>query len=115
MFDAATSASIRAALSNALALLATPAVWTQAKPPHATKNIEVGIKTASARDEAIISAYGVGALIFTFKASDFSTPPEQFDQITVGGETYVLAAVHPARVGNIIQMFKGYVRGKVHV
>ena len=115
MFDAATSASIRAALSNALVLLATPAVWTQAKPPHNTKNIEVGIKTASARDEAIINAYGVGALIFTFKASDFTVPPEQFDQVTIAGETYVLAAAHPARVGNAIQHYKGYVRGKVHV
>jgi hypothetical protein len=112
MFDVATSASIRAALSNALALLATPAVWTQAKPPHATKNIEVGIKTASARDEAIINAYGVGAKVITFKASDFPQPPEQFDQLVIGGETLVLADVHPANVGNIVQTWKGYVRGK---
>jgi hypothetical protein len=112
MFDAATSASIQAAFANAFGLLSTPAVWTQAKPPHATKNINVGIKTASARDEAVINAYGIGAKILTFKASEFTTLPEQFDQITIGGETYVLADVHSANVGNVVLHFKGYVRGK---
>jgi hypothetical protein len=115
MFDAAMASKIQAAFANAFALLSTPAVWTQAKPPNATRNISVGIKTAGPRDEAIVAAYGVNALIFTLKASDFTTPPEQFDQITIAGETYVLAAVHPARVGGVIQHFKGYVRGKAHV
>ena len=112
MFDAAMASKIQAAFANAFGLLSTPAVWTQAKPPHATKNIEVGIKTASVRDEAIINAYGVGAKIITMKASDFTTPPEQFDQIAIGGETYVLADVHSSVIGNVVQFHKGYVRGK---
>jgi hypothetical protein len=112
MFDAATSAKIQAAFANAFGLLSTPAVWTQAKPPHATKAIEVGIKTASVRDEAIISAYGVGAKVITCKASDFTHPPEQFDQIKIGDEVYVLADVHSSVIGNVVQFHKGYVRGK---
>jgi len=112
MFDAGMRAAITAALYNALSLLATPAVWTQAKPPHTSRSIEVGIKTAGPKDEAVINAYGVGAKIITMKATDFVHPPEQFDQIKIGEEVYVLADVHSANVGDVIQTYKGYTRGK---
>jgi len=112
MFDTAMAAKIQAAFLNGFGLLSTPAVWTQAKPPKATKAISVGIKTASARDEAIINAYGVAAKIILMKASDFTTPPEQFDQLTIGAETLVLADTHPVNVGNVVIFWKGYVRGK---
>jgi len=113
MFDAATRSSLRAAFEQTFALLGTPATWRQAKAPHATKAIEIGIKTAGPRDDVIINTYGVGAKIITMKASDFTTTlPEQFDELVVGNEKLVLAAVHPVNIGNAVVFFKGYVRGK---
>ena len=113
MFDAATRLSLRAAFEQTFALLGTPATWRQAKAPHATKTIEIGIKTAGPRDEAIVNVYGAEAKIITMKASDFTTTiPEQFDELVVGDEKLVLAAVHPVNIGNSVVFWKAYSRGK---
>jgi hypothetical protein len=112
MFDSSMAAKIQGAFANAFGLLSTPAVWTQTKAPHATKSLEVGIKTAGPKDEAIINAYGVNAKIITMAAKDFTDPPEQFDQLVIGGEVLVLADVHPSNIGNTVVFWKGYVRGK---
>jgi len=67
------------------------------------------------RDEAIVNAYGINALVLTFAATDdlIATPPKKFDLILVSGESpYVLDAVLKRQVLNTPVAFTAYVRGK---
>jgi hypothetical protein len=99
-----------AAQEQTLDLLGVPASWRQAKPPNATINLNVGMKTASWKDEELVNAYGINARVFTLKARDVSKL-EKFDQITIGAERYTMDAAIPVYINGQLVFWKGIVRG----
>ena len=69
------------------------------------------------RDEAIVNAYGVNALLLTFLASELmANPPIKFDLVSVGAgptaQTYALDAVVMRQVQDVPVAFTAYVKGK---
>jgi hypothetical protein len=78
-----------------------------------TSNIVCGSRIAGDKDDAIVNAYGIGALIFTLKALDFTaTPPLKFDLLTIGSETYVIDHVSPVHLNGSVFGYRCFVRGK---
>jgi len=112
VLDATLLSTYRAGYELVIETLGTPATWTQAKPPHATKSVTAGLKIAGNEDDALVQAYGVGARVITVKAKDFTAAPEKFDRVTMGSETMTIEAVHPVHLNAALVGYKLYVRGK---
>lgn len=67
------------------------------------------------RDDAIVNAYGVNALVLTIPVSPalLAKPPRKFDVVRVKhAKPYVLDAVKLHQVDNTGVAFTGYVKGK---
>lgn len=91
--------------------LGVPATWTQTKDPFATKDVVVGFKTATWRDEELINAYGIGAKVFTIKVSDIAYI-EKFDTVAIASEKYTIDSVMPVYLNGVHLFHKAIVRGK---
>jgi hypothetical protein len=93
--------------------LGVQAVWARPSASVAGKTVTVGSRIAADKDDAIVNAYGIGALIFTFKAIDFPVgPPLKFDTLTIGTETHVIDHVSPVHMNGSIFGYRCYARGK---
>jgi hypothetical protein len=103
---------MKAQYESVIDTLGVNVIWTQAKPPHANKAVTAGIKIAGNDDEALVQSLGVGARIFTMKASDFTTAPEKFDRLVVGTEAYTAEAVHPVHLNAALIGYRIYTKGK---
>jgi hypothetical protein len=69
----------------------------------------------SRRDEAIVNAYGVNALVITLPATKelLEAPPAKFDLIVLdGAKRYALDSVLLRQVGNRPVAFTCFVKGK---
>jgi len=102
---------IRAAQEALLDTLGVPATWIQAKEPQETKEVVLGFKSASWRDEELINAFGIGAKVFTVKASDIAVI-EKFDRFTIHGERYTADSAMPVHLNGLLFLWKVYIRGK---
>lgn len=111
MFDAATRNKIEGGYLAAFNLMAVPAVWRQAKAPHATRNLDVGYSVATLREQEIVNAYGIGTKIITVKVSDLPNL-EKFDRFEINGTVETLDAVLPLHVNGTHLFWQGYVKGK---
>jgi len=111
VLTAADHAAMLASYEGNIDLLGVPATWTQTKDPKATKDVVVGFKSASWRDEELINAYGIGAKVLTIKVSDIPVM-EKFDRITIGGEKYTIDSVMPVHLNGVQIFHKAVVRGK---
>lgn len=105
-----------AQLTNALRLSGTDGTLTRADDPGAPPlPVRFLLDHPTRRDEAIVNAYGVNALVLTFAATAafVAAPPKKFDLIKVKGEKpYALEAVLMRQVLNTPVAFTAYVRGK---
>ena len=111
MLTAADHAAMLAGYEGTVDLLGVPAVWEQTKDPQATKDVVVGFKSATWRDEELINAYGIGAKVFTVKVSDIPVI-EKFDRITIAGERYTIDSVMPVHLNGVQIFHKCIVKGK---
>jgi hypothetical protein len=72
---------------------------------------------AGRRDEQVVNAFGIGALIITFPplAELLDKPPAKFDLVQFGTprQTYALDTVLTRMVDDTVTAFTGYVRGHV--
>lgn len=103
MLNTAEFSKIKAAQLQAFDLLSSPSAWTQAKAPHATKNVQVGIRTLGFRDTELINSYGIEAVIITMKYKDVPGI-EKFDKLDINGSRYTVQQVFPAML-NAEQLF----------
>jgi hypothetical protein len=93
--------------------LGVQVVWARPSASISGKKITAGSRIAADKDDAIINAYGIGALIFTLKSLDFpSGPPLKFDTLTIGTETHVIDHVSPVHMNGSIFGYRCYARGK---
>lgn len=110
--------SIRAAFIQNTELvidcLGVPITWTQTKKPNTTKTVRAGFKTAGLKDTEVVNAYGLGAKIIVFKASDFGAViPEKFDTVQVHDQRYTLDTVDPKHdLDGNVAFYYTYVKGK---
>ena len=109
MFDLATKNKLKASYISAFDLMSQPGSVEKAKPPHAVKALNVGFRHAGAQDTEVINAYGMNAVIITFKASDII--PEKFDELTLDGKRFTLDSVHPIHVNGDLLFYKSYAKG----
>jgi hypothetical protein len=110
MLSAAARVKFQAAQDSVLDLLGVPAIWTQTKPPGATKPTTVGFKTAGYKDEIIVNSYGIGAKIITVKVSDVAIIAK-FDTLTIGAERYTIASVMPVHINGVHAYHKCIIKG----
>ena len=88
-------------------------VWTQAKPPHATKTVVGHKRNFGSNETELVNAYGIDGVELIVKASDFATAPEKFDKFTVDTEVYTVTDVKPQRgFNNSVIIYRCYSRGK---
>ena len=111
MLGAGDFSKVKGSFEQVVGLLGVPSTWTQAKPPHGTAAINVGLKTAGPKDVEIVNAFGIDAKILTIRAIDMTTPPEKFDTFTVNGERFTADAVHPVLLNGTVIGWKIYIRG----
>lgn len=111
MLGASQLASIRSSFERTIADLGVPASWERAKAGGAAATVTVGFRTAGVRDEAIVNAYGINAVIMTMRASEAPVPPEKFDSFVVHGVRHTADAVHPVNLNGDVIGWKIYVRG----
>jgi hypothetical protein len=111
MFTAADRVKYQSAWEGVVDLLGVPAIWQQAKPPQATKNVTVGFKSASWKDTELVAAYGLGAKVITVKVKDIAVV-EKFDQFVIGSERYTADSVMPVHFNGILIFWKAYIKGK---
>ena len=92
--------------------LGVPVKWVQTKAPFDTKdNVLVGFKHVGWREEELVNAYGVGAIIVTINVTDIPLV-EKFDKIELGEERYTLAEVFPIYITGEQVFWKSIVQGK---
>jgi hypothetical protein len=94
-----------------IAKLGVPASWERAKSDGVASAVTVGFKTAGAKDEAIVNAYGINAIIMTLRAMEAPVPPEKFDTFIVHGVRHTADAVHQVNLNGEVIGWKIYVRG----
>ena len=109
MFDLATKNKLKGSYVTAFDLMAQPGSVEIAKPPHTVIPVNVGFRHAGATDTEVVNAYGMNAVIITFKAADIT--PAKFDELTVDGKRFTLDAVHPIHVNGDLLFFKAYAKG----
>lgn len=112
MLGASDYNNVKGSFEQVIELLGSPCVWTQAKPPHATKTVRAGFRTAGAQDTEVVNAYGMGAKIITLKAADFTTAPEKFDKLQFGTERYTADSVQPVHLNAAVIGWKIFVKGQ---
>lgn len=69
----------------------------------------------TSRDDAVVNAYGVSALVLTIPATAglLAKPPRKFDVVLVKGQKpYALDAVKAHQLANTVVAFTCYVKGK---
>lgn len=101
----------RAEFDQLLNAIGTNVTWHQAKAGTDT-TVKAVVASASKRDEAIVNAYGIGAVMFQVDAA--LCQPEKLDRFTVGTERYTISDVSPRHergTGNVIS-FTCYCRGR---
>jgi hypothetical protein len=104
-----------AQLDRALAIAATRATLKHPEADAEPRSIEFLLDHPRTRDEAIVNAYGVSALVLTIpaRAELVADPPRKFDVVTFfDGEQYVLDAVITRQANGIPVAFTAYVKGK---
>jgi hypothetical protein len=111
MLGASQFASIKSSFERAVADLGVPASWERAKVEGSAARLTVGFRTAGVKDEAIVNAYGINAVIMTVLASEALVPPEKFDSFIVQGVRHTADAVHPVNLNGEVIGWKVYVRG----
>lgn len=112
MLGAVDYGNVKGSFEQVIELLGSPCIWTQAKPPHATKTVRAGFRTAGAQDAEVVNAYGIGAKIITLKAADFTVPPEKFDKLQFNAERYTADSVQPIHLNAAVVGWKIYARGQ---
>ena len=111
MFTASLRNALESAYINAFDMMAQPGSIEQAAPPHTITQVSVGFKYAGNNDQEIINAYGIGAAILTFKASQVT--PAKFDEVTIDGKKHVLDAVHPIHINGDLVFYRGIAKGNL--
>jgi len=112
----AASAAIRA-LRRSIALLGVTGQLVRSDDPEALPlQLRFLRSHPQRRDELIVNAYGMNALILTFapEAALLSRPPKKYDLVLVGTPeqpSYALDTVLTRMVDETIVAFTGYVRG----
>jgi hypothetical protein len=113
MLGGALLSTVKSQYERTIDMLGVAATWTKANTPASTAAITIGSRIASDKDDAILNAYGIGALIFTLKATDFPVnPPTKFDTLKIGGEVYVIDHVSPVHMNGQVFGYRCYSRGK---
>lgn len=102
---------IKSSFEYNIGQLSVPATWERAKNQAFSGVIPVSFKTAGVKDEAIINAYGINAVIMVVRAIDTAIPPEKFDSFVIEGVRHTADAVHPIHLNGSIVGWKIYVRG----
>lgn len=106
-------------LGEALRLLGADGALVRHEAPQAPGvPVRFLLNHPNRRDEAIVNAYGVNALILTFAASAtlVANPPKKFDQVlpdgpALAGKSYSIDAVLTRQVQGVVVAFSAYVKG----
>lgn len=103
-------------LSRMLALAGTDGELVYAEDSMGPRTpIRFLLNHPTMRDEAVVNAYGISALVLTMPATAdlLAKPPRKFDVVLVkGAKPYALDAVKHHQAGNTVVAFTAYVKGK---
>ena len=116
MMAPAADAAIRS-LMQSIRMLGVSGQLVRAKDPEAGALQLRFLRThPQRRDEMIVNAYGINALVLTFPplAELVATPPAKYDLVLVGTPeqpTYALDTVLARMVDDTLVAFTAYVRG----
>ena len=110
-------ADAAAALADTLRRLGTDAQFVRAKAPaDPPVLVRVLLSHVSPRDEAIVNAFGIDALLLTFdhNAVFRAQEPEKFDVVLLGtpSATYVFEAIHPVDIAGTRIGWTAYSKGR---
>lgn len=110
MMGQAIRQAFKASFDATIDTVGVPAVFETADG-GSTHALTVGHKTAGLRDEPIINAYGIDAVVISIKADDLPAAPKKFDRLTIAGTINVLHDVREVNLGGVVIGWKCYVRG----